>query len=450
MVKDKINYRSLGPRTALTRQAVSGRANDGGLRIGEMERDTIISHGATDFLRESMMERGDKFKMAVCNTSGMIAIYNPSKNVFISPMADGPIKFVGSVDNNSMHIENVTQFGRNFSVIEVPYSMKLLMHELMSINISMRIITEDNIEQLENMSFSNNIDLLLQEKNVDPKMIVQKIRNKLQKAVNMDTPQSINLPQTPEDSPGYNPLTPEDSPSYHPIKPDSVEYQLNTPDFTPQSPNTPPGFIPQSPNTPPPASDSPNVKYYPLDVDSMSPNNSTIPAPPPGSPSPNEMQGGSQGFDFKEEELVFYRGDHKPSRAWQIKKIGDKFITIHTEDNEGLDSIDTTKIVQPNDIYPLKNYPYSSPFSESFAQNMGTNPQEMNKIKTDQPTININVAPVFKNQSKEEEVSNPDYIPSGDDMVMPGIKISNSTSKQPEPEKPNNDIFNGGLIIKKT
>ena len=81
---------------------------------------------------------------------------------------------------------------------------------------------------------------------------------------------------------------------------------------------------------------------------------------------------------------------------------------------------------------------------------MGTNPQEMNKIKTDQPTININVAPVFKNQSKEEEVSNPDYIPSGDDMVMPGIKISNSTSKQPEPEKPNNDIFNGGLIIKKT
>ena len=450
MVKDKINYRSLGPRTALTRQAVSGRANDGGLRIGEMERDTIISHGATDFLRESMMERGDKFKMAVCNTSGMIAIYNPSKNVFISPMADGPIKFVGSVDNNSMHIENVTQFGRNFSVIEVPYSMKLLMHELMSINISMRIITEDNIEQLENMSFSNNIDLLLQEKNVDPKMIVQKIRNKLQKTINMETPQSINLPQTPEDSPGYNPLTPEDSPSYHPITPDNVEYQLNTPDFTPQSPNTPPGFIPQTPNTPPPASDLPNVKYYPLDVDSMSSNNSTIPPPPTGSPSPNEMQGGNQGFDFKEEELVFYRGDHKPSRAWQIKKIGDKFITIHTEDNEGLDSIDTTKIVQPNDIYPLKNYPYSSPFSEPFSQNMGTNPQEMNKIKTDQPTININVAPVFKNQSKEEEVSNPDYIPSGDDMVMPGIKINNSTSKQTEPEKPNNDIFNGGLIIKKT
>ena len=73
MVKDKINYRALGPRTALTRQAVSGRANDGGLRIGEMERDGVISHGATAFLRESMMERGDKYKLAICNTTGPVS-----------------------------------------------------------------------------------------------------------------------------------------------------------------------------------------------------------------------------------------------------------------------------------------------------------------------------------------------------------------------------------------
>ena len=61
MVKDKINFRSAGRNTGLTRQPVAGRANDGGLRIGEMERDVLISHGANNFLTESMMERGDKY-----------------------------------------------------------------------------------------------------------------------------------------------------------------------------------------------------------------------------------------------------------------------------------------------------------------------------------------------------------------------------------------------------
>ena len=60
MVKDKINYRARGPRTALTRQPVQGRANDGGLRIGEMERDGILAHGASHFLNESFMIRGDE------------------------------------------------------------------------------------------------------------------------------------------------------------------------------------------------------------------------------------------------------------------------------------------------------------------------------------------------------------------------------------------------------
>ena len=291
-----------------------------------MERDTIISHGATDFLRESMMERGDKFKLAVCNNSGMLAIYNPNKNVFISPMADGPIKYVGSIDNNSMHIENVTQFGRNFSIVEVPYSMKLLMQELLSINISMRIITEDNIEQMENMSFSNNIDLLLQEKNVDPKMIVQKIRNKLLKTANMDTPQSINMPDVQdvqEDSPEYHPITPTPSPQYLTNTPSFSPASPNTPPFLPASPNNPP-FLPVSPNTPPPEStDKPNniIKAYPLDVDSLSSNNSIIPPPPTDTPPDDvEIRGGNQSEDFLEGELVLYRGDFKPLEPGKLKK----------------------------------------------------------------------------------------------------------------------------------
>ena len=155
MVKDKVQSRCLGPRSALTKQPVGGRANEGGLRVGEMERDSILAHGASCFLRESMMERGDKYYMAVCNKSGMLAIYNPSKNVFMSPMVDGPLKFIQDTTaiDQEMRVETITKFGRDFSVVMIPYALKLMIQELQSINISLRIITENNIQQLENMSF---------------------------------------------------------------------------------------------------------------------------------------------------------------------------------------------------------------------------------------------------------------------------------------------------------
>jgi hypothetical protein len=159
MVKDKINYRAQGPRTVLTRQTVQGRANDGGLRIGEMERDGLISHGISGFLNESLMIRGDEYYMAICNKTGAIAIYNESRNLFLSPFADGPIKFIGTLDNK-MNIENISKYGRSFSVVRIPYAFKLLIQELQSMNIQMRVITEENIDQLTSMSFSDNIKKL--------------------------------------------------------------------------------------------------------------------------------------------------------------------------------------------------------------------------------------------------------------------------------------------------
>ena len=157
MVKDKINYRALGPRTSLTRQPVQGRANDGGLRIGEMERDGLIAHGVTKFLQESMLIRGDEYFMAVCNKTGTIAIYNTSYNLFLSPFADGPIKFDGNL-TNKMNVQNISRYGRTFSIVRIPYAFKLLIQELQTMNIQLRIITEDNIDQLTSMSFSDNIN----------------------------------------------------------------------------------------------------------------------------------------------------------------------------------------------------------------------------------------------------------------------------------------------------
>jgi hypothetical protein len=72
------------------------------------------------FCTASMMERGDKYHLAVCNKSGMTAIYNPSRKIFLSPMMDGPMKFTGLSSVEDIKIENVSQHGRDFSVISVP------------------------------------------------------------------------------------------------------------------------------------------------------------------------------------------------------------------------------------------------------------------------------------------------------------------------------------------
>jgi DNA-directed RNA polymerase II subunit RPB2 len=172
MVKDKINHRDEGPNTSLTRQPVQGRANDGGLRIGEMERDGVLAHGMSKFLNESFMERAgdDRFELAVCNKTGAVAIFNRQRNLFFSPMSDGPIKF--NIDtkkpDEDFKVENVSRFGRSFSVVLVPYTFKLLLQELQAMNIQMRIITDDNVDQLMSMCYSDNIKKLLKNKDDKP------------------------------------------------------------------------------------------------------------------------------------------------------------------------------------------------------------------------------------------------------------------------------------------
>merc|ERR1711871_1276996 len=75
-VSKKMYSRSTGPNTMLTRQPLGGRSAGGGLRIGEMERDALLSHGASLFLKESMMERSDKYEIYVSDKSGLFSIVN--------------------------------------------------------------------------------------------------------------------------------------------------------------------------------------------------------------------------------------------------------------------------------------------------------------------------------------------------------------------------------------
>ena len=227
MVKDKINYRARGPRTVLTRQTVQGRANDGGLRIGEMERDGIIAHGAAKFLQESMLIRGDEYFMAICNKSGMIAIYNESNNLFISPYADGPIRFSGTLEDG-LNIENVSKYGRSFSVIRIPYSFKLLIQELQAMNVQLRLITENNIDQLSSMSFSDNI-VKLTGLSVKPNEIVE-----MNKAERVRSKKNKMYEQTMIQKPVYNAVPPPLTMQEGPMTPDGPPPMW-------EGPTTPPG-----------------------------------------------------------------------------------------------------------------------------------------------------------------------------------------------------------------
>ena len=113
MVADKMHSRGTGPLQSLIRQPAAGRSNNGGLRIGEMERDSILAHGISKFLNESMMERSDKFSVNVDERSGLIA-------------------------NNEID-ENIVK-------VDMPYAMKMLLQELQTMNIAPRLITNNSIE----------------------------------------------------------------------------------------------------------------------------------------------------------------------------------------------------------------------------------------------------------------------------------------------------------------
>lgn len=121
MVDDKIHARARGALQILTRQPVEGRARDGGLRFGEMERDCMISHGASAFLKERLMDASDAHYCHVCDICGILAI-----------AGKGILECKACA--NTTHI----------SKIHIPYAFKLLIQELMAMNIAPRIRVEQD------------------------------------------------------------------------------------------------------------------------------------------------------------------------------------------------------------------------------------------------------------------------------------------------------------------
>lgn len=149
MTEDKWNARGEGRREQRTHQPTGGRGNQGGLRIGEMERDAIVGHGIMDFVRESYMKRADGYSTYICNSCGTIPIYNESKNMYLCSLCDGPVSFIGDSANNLELLPPNKRSLATFSKVEIPYAMKLLDQEMsFFLNSGMRFLTERDVKRL--------------------------------------------------------------------------------------------------------------------------------------------------------------------------------------------------------------------------------------------------------------------------------------------------------------
>lgn len=149
MVEDKWNARGLGRREQRTRQPTGGRGNQGGLRIGEMERDSLVGHGITSFLRESMMKRSDGSEILLCNGCGTVPIYNEKNRFYLCSLCDGPVQFVGDNASNFELLPTLKRSVTSFSKVEIPYSLEVFNKELNTyLNIYTRFLTAKDLTHL--------------------------------------------------------------------------------------------------------------------------------------------------------------------------------------------------------------------------------------------------------------------------------------------------------------
>lgn len=128
MVKDKVNYRRTGAMNTTTRQPTKGRAQGGGLRIGEMETNALLGHGISNFIKETMMERSDAFQYHIDNEDGTILMTNPQEG---------------------MYKRDPQTSSKDVGLVQTPYALKMFLQEMEAFGISSHMLSTSHNQTYE-------------------------------------------------------------------------------------------------------------------------------------------------------------------------------------------------------------------------------------------------------------------------------------------------------------